>query len=411
LTDYDWKRSRQHRWRLGLQRQLSSSLVVEVAHLGSYTDHIAIFNGTNITRRLDILPEKYWASGLVRNNALANDLNQSLPNPFNINNFAALQTSNPVIYADMRTNGFFTNSTISKSQLLRLYPQANGLTEGRDPSGEQVYNDLEVTVTKRLSQGYSFQASYIWSSNLNRTTRLNEFDDFLVWTPSNTSAPHNLNANFIYEFPFGKGRKFLSGNKWLGALVGGWQISGIYAKQSGRIYGTGNWFYYGDDLRAIAKETKDQTVDAWFNWQLFPGASRDYSASNRAAYEARIRQIVPESVLQQMGNICGSGNNQACTYTNVTPTNFQPNSFHRRVFPTSLNWLRSHGRNQFDANLLRRFSVTERKTLEFRLDLINAFNHVLWDTPNTDINSSNFGKVTQQWNTPRWIQFQMRFMF
>ena len=411
MTDYDWKRSRQHRWRLGLQRQLSSSLVVEVAHLGSYTDHIAIFNGTNITRRLDILPEKYWASGLVRNNALANDLNQSLPNPFNINNFAALQTSNPVIYADMRTNGFFTNSTISKSQLLRLYPQANGLTEGRDPSGEQVYNDLEVTVTKRLSQGYSFQASYIWSSNLNRTTRLNEFDDFLVWTPSNTSAPHNLNANFIYEFPFGKGRKFLSGNKWLGALVGGWQISGIYAKQSGRIYGTGNWFYYGDDLRAIAKETKDQTVDAWFNWQLFPGASRDYSASNRAAYEARIRQIVPESVLQQMGNICGSGNNQACTYTNVTPTNFQPNSFHRRVFPTSLNWLRSHGRNQFDANLLRRFSVTERKTLEFRLDLINAFNHVLWDTPNTDINSSNFGKVTQQWNTPRWIQFQMRFMF
>jgi hypothetical protein len=95
----------------------------------------------------------------------------------------------------------------------------------------------------------------------------------------------------------------------------------------------------------------------------------------------------------------------------VTPTNFQPNSFHRRIFPTSLNWLRSMGKNQLDANIVRRFAVTEKQALEFRLDLINAFNHVLWDVPNTDINSSNFGRVTTQWNTPRFIQFQLRLTF
>jgi hypothetical protein len=403
--DRDWERARQHRWRLGLQRQLSNLMMVEVAYLGSRTDQI------QVSRRLDALPERYWASGLIRNNAIANELNSLLRNPFNINNFASLATSHPVIYADMRTNGFFTNANISKAQLLRPYPNMNGLTNGRDPGGEQVYNHLEVTLTKRLSRGYSFMASYIWSSNINRTTRENEFDDFLVRTPSNNSAPHNLNVNFIYEFPFGKRKRFLSDNKWLSALVGGWQVSGIYVKQSGRVYGLGNWFYYGGDLRAIAKDTKDQTVDAWFNWQLFPGASRDFSASNRAAYEARIRQIVPESILQQMGNICGPSNNQPCAYSNVIPTNFQPNSFHRRVFPTALNWLRGHGKNQLDANLLRRFPITESQTLEFRLDLINAFNHVLWDNPNTDINSSNFGRVTTQWNTPRFIQFQLRYTF
>jgi hypothetical protein len=203
----------------------------------------------------------------------------------------------------------------------------------------------------------------------------------------------------------------LSGNKWLGAVVGGWQVAGIYNKQSGRRYDLGNWFYYGDDLRDIAKDTKDQTVDAWFNWQLFPGATRDFNATNRAAYETRIRSIVPASVLQQMGNNCGTGFNVACTYENVTPTNFQPNSFHVRVFPAALNWLRSNGKNQLDANLLRRFPVTEKQGLEFRLDLINAFNHVLWDVPNTDINSSNFGRVTTQWNTPRFIQFQLRYTF
>jgi Carboxypeptidase regulatory-like domain/TonB dependent receptor len=403
--DRDWKRSRQHRFRLGIQRQIGSTLAIEVAYLGSRTDQISV------GQRLDALPARYWATGLIRNNALANDLNSNIRNPFNISNFAALETTHPLVYNDMRKNGFFTNANISKSALLRPYTNMNGLTNGRIPDGEQVYNHLEISATKRFSRGFSFQASYLWSSNIQRTTRENEFDDFLVWQPSNNSAPHSLSVNFIYEFPFGKGRKFLSGNNWLNALVGGWQIGGIYTKQSGRIFGLGNWFYYGDDLRAIAKDTKDQAVDGWFNWQLFPGASRDFSSSNRAAYEARIRQIVPESVIQQMGNICGSQNNALCTYGNVTPTNFQPNSFHTRIFPNSLNWLRGHGKNQIDANLLRRFSITEKKDLEFRLDLINLLNHVLWDNPNTDINSSNFGRVTTQWNTPRFVQFQLRLVF
>jgi hypothetical protein len=173
----------------------------------------------------------------------------------------------------------------------------------------------------------------------------------------------------------------------------------------------GNWFYFGDNLRNIAKNTKDQTVDEWFNWKLFPGAARDYVASNRAAYEARIRSIVPESVLAQMGNSCGSASNQACTYANVIPVNFQPNSFHRRVFPTALNWLRGMGKNQLDANIVRRFNVREKKTLEVRIDMINALNHVLWDNPNTDINSTNFGRTTTQWNTPRWLEGQLRFTF
>jgi hypothetical protein len=403
--DYNWERARQHRWRLGLQRQLSNSMVAEVAYLGSRTDQI------QVGIRLDALPGQYWASGLIRNNALANELNFQVPNnPFHIRNFASLATSNPVVYADMQTQGFFNNLNIAKSQLLRPYPNMNGLTNGRDPGGEQKYDHLEATITKRLSQGYSFSASYMWASNLNRTTRENEFDNFLVWTPSNNSVPHSLTANFIYEFPFGKGRKW-SSNKWVNAVIGGWQVSGIYTKQSGRTYGLGNWFYYGSDLRAIAKNTKDQTVSEWFNWQLFPGAARDYSASNRAAYESRIRTLVPQAVLTQMGNSCGSGNNVACTYENVIPGNFQPNSFHRRVFPTSLNWLRGMGKNQLDANIVRRFNVAEKKVLEVRVDMINALNHVLWENPNTDINSTNFGRVTTQWNTPRWIEGQLRFTF
>ncbi len=413
-ADYDWRRARQHRFRIGLQRQIGNTLVLEVAYLGSRTDQI------NVEKRLSSLPEKYWATGLIRNSALASDLNSNVANnPFRLSNFAALQTSHPLVYADMSTQGFFTNANIAKHILLRPYPNlagGDGLRNGRVPDGEQVYNHLELTATKRFSQGYSIQASYLWVSNLEHVTRENEFDDSLVWRPTNNSAPHSLNVSFIYEFPFGKGRKWLSGNKWLSALVGGWQIGGIYNKQSGRAYDLGNWFYYGNDLRDIAKDPKDQTVDAWFNWQLFPGASRDFAACSTSApnacdaWMARASQLVPSELLPSNLTFnkaeVGIGGKRL-----ATPTDFRPDSFHTRVFPTRLNWLRGHGKNQIDANLLRRFEFKEGKTFEFRLDLINALNHVLWENPNLAIDNANFGRVTTQWNTPRFVQFQLRLVF
>ena len=112
-----------------------------------------------------------------------------------------------------------------------------------------------------------------------------------------------------------------------------------------------------------------------------------------------------------MGNICGPQNNTACTYENVIPTNFQPNGFHRRVFPQRLSFVRTPIANQIDLNISRTVSVTEKLKMHFRTDFINALNHVNYVGPNNDLNSSNFGRITNQANTPRWIQFQLRLTF
>jgi hypothetical protein len=401
----DWRHARQQRWRFSIQRELSKDMVLEVAYTGSYSDRIGL------TRRLDPLPAQYWATGLIRNNALANDLNSTRPNPFLLSNFSALQTQNPVLYQDMSSNGFFTGTTRAKNQLLRPFPHANGSTLTRQPLGESKYHDLELTLTRRFSQGLSYQVSYILTSHLERTVFANEFDEKPSWQPSNTSRPHHLMFNALWELPVGKGRAFLSDTKILSAVLGGWQVGAIYHIQSGPAYNLGNWFFYGSDLRELALSTDVRNTDTWFNWRLLPGAARDYSAANRSAYEARIRQIVPQSVLQQMGNICGPQSNQPCTYENVIPRDFQPNSFHRRVFPTRLNWLREDYMNQVDLNLARNIGLTEGLRMQFRVDLINAFNQVHWQGPNTDISSSNFGRVTSQGNIPRWIQFQLRLTF
>ena len=87
--DYDFRHARQQRWRLGLQRELSANMVIEVAYAGGYSDRVSV------SQTLTALPAQFWATGQTRNDAVANNLNANVTNPFLIDNFAALRTSDP----------------------------------------------------------------------------------------------------------------------------------------------------------------------------------------------------------------------------------------------------------------------------------------------------------------------------
>jgi carboxypeptidase family protein/TonB-dependent receptor-like protein len=400
----DLKHPRQQRLRLSLQRQLSNSMVVEAAYTGAYADRILV------SKRIDALPEQYWAKGLIRNNRLTENLNAGIRNPFNINNFAGLKTSDPVLYQYMSTNSFFTDTNRSRGALLRPFVHLNS-SNMRTPLGKAEFHSLEVMFMKRFSKGLQYSASYARTWNKEAVSFDNEFDESPTWRESGSSRPHTVKFSAVWDLPLGKGRQFFSRSKFANFFFGGWRMGSIYTFRSGAPLGLGNWFFYGDDLRALVNKSEDQTLDSWFNWRLLPGAARDYNSVDRSAYEARIRQIVPQSVLTEMGNICGPTNVDPCTYENVRPPNFQPNTFHVRVFPQRLNFLRGPIANQIDMNIARTVSLTEKLKMHFRADFINALNHVNWVGPNTDLNSSNFGTVSNQANTPRWIQFQVRLTF
>lgn len=359
-VDRDWKRARQQRWRIGLQRELTKTMVAEVAYLGSYTDNISL------TRRLDVLPEEYWADGLVRNNAVADFLNGTIPNPFNIRNFEDLRTSDPVLYNDMANNGFFTATTIRRHQLLRAYPHmasGDGLRNTRVPLGRSRYNHIEISLQQRMSKGIEYTVAYTRAWDERRDLFENEFDAMPVWRVSNSSLPHHLMVTAIAELPFGPGKRWLAGG-WGGRALGGWQASGIYHLQSGRVIDWGNRFYYGENYEDIALSRGERDRARWFNVEGFERAS--------AA---------------------------------------QPAAFHRRVFPQRLSFLRGDYMNQLDLSVQREFRLSGTTKFQVRVDAINALNNVQWDQPNTDPISSNYGVVTQQWNTPRWLQVQGRLTF
>ncbi len=65
-----------------------------------------------------------------------------------------------------------------------------------------------------------------------------------------------------------------------------------------------------------------------------------------------------------------------------------------------------------DASIGKKFYVTERQYLDFRMEMFNAFNHASWGAPGRDItNPGAFGQITSQVQNPRNIQFGLKYYF
>ncbi len=355
FSDYNRPHARQQRWRFGIQRQLGSDMMIDVAYAGSYSDRVGL------SRVLSALPEQFWASGMARNNDIANNLNANVTNPFRLTNFQSLASSHPLIYQDMSTQSFYTSSTIRKNQLLRPFPHMNGLTDTTVPTGEVRTDALEVSFQRRFARGFNLNVSYTRLRDDEADTYLNEFDPLPTWRESNDGRPHRLAATGIYELPFGRGRAFARSGI-VSHIAGGFQAAATFEWQPGPLVNWGNVFYYGD-LKNI--NTGERSLDRWFNTSDF----------ERVAART-------------------------------------PAAFHRRIFPTRIDGLRRDSTNQWNVNLQRDFRITERVVLQLRGDALNIQNRSQFSDPNTTPTSTDFGRITSQTNTRnRFIQVQARLRF
>lgn len=360
-NDFNRSHARVQRWRGGVQRELSSNMVVEVSYWGQWADRISI------SRRLDYLPQQYWATGNVRNNALATALNANVTNPFYIGNFDSIRTSDPVLYQQMSTLGQFTSTTIAKNRLLRAFPHMNGLNDNTDPSGKARTHALEVNFNRRFSKGFQLNTSYTRMFQEDLTTFEDEFEPApRNWLPTNNARPHRFTATGIFELPFGKGRPLLQ-RGIANHILGGWQLAATYEFQPGPLLGWGNQFYYGN-AGAFGSDAANvnKSLDQWFNTGL---------------------QFEKDSAKT-------------------------PAAFHVRVFPRVFNELRADGLNQWNANLVRNFRIREGMKLQLRGDAINLQNRSQFAGPDLSPTSSTFGKVQAQTSSlNRFYQIQARVTF
>jgi hypothetical protein len=289
--------------------------------------------GTKLTssREIDAAPNRYLSTSGARDQPTIDYLSQQVANPFaGLPQFAG-------------TN--LISATVARSQLLRPYPAFAGITFNSN-DGMSWYHGLLVNVGKRFSHGLLFQTNWTWSKCMERMDFLNGGDLTPSRAPSPQDTTHRFSTNVVYELPFAKNRRMLpSVNRFWDTLVGGWQIEGSYEGQSGAPLGFGNFIFNGN-LADIPLDNSVRKAERWFN--------TDAGFEKRTAF--------------QLGS-------------NV------------RTMPSRFSGVRGDGINNLDASVMKIFHITERLRGQFRLEGINACNHVQFADPNTSVASSAFGSI------------------
>ncbi|MFN0122518.1 MAG: TonB-dependent receptor domain-containing protein, partial [Blastocatellia bacterium] len=310
--------------------------------------------GTHVemTRNLNALPNRFLSTSASRDQARIDYLSANVPNPL-----AGLMPAT--------AGAVFRAANIARSRLLVAFPQFDAVNTTTN-EGYSWYHSMQAELEKRFSRGYTMGISYTYSKFMEATELLNGADPRPAEVISAVDRPHRLTVNGIYEMPFGRGRRFLATtNAFVSRLVSGWQLQGIYAYQSGAPIGFGNIIFTGD-VKNIPLPGDQQTVARWFNTE---------AGFNKVA-------------AQQLGS-------------NV------------RTFPLRFGSVRADNISNYDLSVLKNTQIREGRTLQFRAEFLNAFNHPFFPGPNTGPTVVQFGTVqaSTQDNYARRIQLALKFIF
>jgi hypothetical protein len=273
-------------------------------------------------------------------------------------------------------------------------PQFSALS-ANSSIGKGNYHAMQWTIRKRFSAGLLFDMNYTWSKSIDlaSTTEGGSFSGFVINTfnPSQMrgvsayDTTHAMNANFVYELPFGRGKKFGTNmNKFLDMVVGGWQITGLFRVTSGLPFNITNG-------------------QRWpTNWNLGGNASPNGAP-------------IPEVV--STGNAIGITNGGPNLWVNPAAAfaAFREDFAGESGGRTNL---RGQGLFNIDSGVYKSFTMpwSERQKLTFRWESYNLTNTVRFDPgsssgagPGNTLSSSSFGKLTSTLGNSRQMQFALRF--
>lgn len=178
-------------------------------------------------------------------------------------------------------------TTLSEAQVNALRPfPTYGNTDYINSVGNSSFNSLQAKLTQRYHNGLVFIAAFTWAHSIDEGVGIATGDSGSS-APQNAydlaaergSSDFNIDDHFafspVYELPFGKGRQYLK-HGVSNVLAGGWQITGIYTVQTGLpftvYYSTNNsnTFNNHDRPNQIANPNNGpKTVSKWFNTSAF----------------------------------------------------------------------------------------------------------------------------------------------
>lgn len=287
-------------------------------------------------------------------------------------------------------NGKITPNAFFQQQFSSLY--------GWRSIGTSSYNGLQLMLRHGITHGFQWDFNYTYSKSLDigsNAERINQFEAFYQfdqvinsWSPqqlrsvSDYDTTHQFNTNWVYDLPFGRGRHFAANaNRWMNALVGGWEWSGLARWTSGfpTTISTGccfptNWELYSSAILNGPKPQTGEFTDANGNPNLFKDPT---TAANSFRFS-------------------------------------YPGESGQR------NSLRGPGYFGIDSGLSKSWRFTESQNLKLSWEVLNVTNAVRFDvaplpqSSNGRLDSAGtdvFGVFNSTLTKPRVMQFALRYSF
>ena len=273
--------------------------------------------------------------------------------------------------------------------------------------GNSRYNALQASLNKRVSHGLSFLLSYTYAhaqdngssfENTSFGTRgTNPFIDRLNWGDSQFDARQRFVASYQYEIPV---PHKLTSNGALSRIFKGWRVAGNTTLQMGFPVNLSDsnftsltcwaFSFYGcpDNPNQVGALTKidPRVVHSAANGNALHGCAGQGNTRNTgAARSGGNFYFDPSSI---------------CFAPYGTFGNAGRDSFH------------GPGLNFTNLAIMKDIQVREQMRFELRLETFNTFNHVNFNLPNANRNSSQFGRLTSDSNIgPRLVQLAGKFYF
>ena len=270
--------------------------------------------------------------------------------------------------------------------------------------GTSDYNALQVTYNARWGTNLQGQFNYTFSKSLDEASAaqrigpyegtggtgndlngggivINSWDPLALRGLSDFNAYHQINANLVYQLPFGKGQRLASNSgALLNALIGGWHVSGIFRLTSGFPI----------------------TIDNGFTWATNWNIEGDAEPNGPPPKASNPKNVV-------VGNVSGP---------DIFADPAAALAAYRPEWPGESgvrNNVTGQGMFDIDTGVSKNFSLGEQRRLEFSWQAFNATNSVRYDVrgaqPSLSYGAAQFGRYVSTLTTPRFMQFSLRFAF
>ena len=363
-----------------VQRTLWGGWFADVAYAGNNGTHLPAYN-----LEADQIGDNYLAQAAVQaaaagGNATAATIAQPVANPF-----ASIAAPGSSMSSAQTTVG----------QLLRPFPQYNGVQYAGAGNFSSTYNSLQATLQKRFNGGGTLLAAYTWAKLLSNT------DTITSWLEaggkggiqdannlraekslSSQNVPQHLIISYVLDLPIGKNKPLLGDlSPMANKVVGGWGVDGVTTFQNG----------FPINISEGSSNGANYFGAPGLRPNVVPGCNKKTSGNASAR--------VKSGLTGNAGWI-----NPACF---TVPAAYTFGNEPR------VDSLQASGIDNWDIAIFKHttFGPDQKLGFEFRCEIFNTFNHVQFDPPANGANTGSFGDVTGQYNNPRLVQFAGKLVF